>query len=278
MEQMAIAGPSTPIQTRASAREQRRKMDKPSSRDKQAGSKSSGEKRVGPSDQFCILDIPGKGKAVVTSIEYKPPHKFSLDNIIAGLDGEIRPAIDVINQEGTSFEFVSKALVAAVITQLFSYMIRKGVRWGFISTGEANIFLHIPGEPSIVYYHLSIPELDCHVDDKNSVYRTAVAQVAAFILRATRSNAPSQSWRDDAEKLPRWPKEYVDVLKDIPPTPLGSDNKGSEYKSKFIKAYRSPFITRGNPGCKDPRDDLNSGDRDNHRDRDDRTPNTPSPA
>jgi chemotaxis protein histidine kinase CheA len=277
MEQMIIAGPSTPIQTRARASEQRRTTAKPQGKAKQVGSKSSSQRRGGLSDQFCILDIPGRGKTAILSIEYKAPHKFSLDNIIAGLDGEIRPAEDVINQEGTGFDFVSRTLAAAVITQLFSDMIQKGVRWGFICTGEANIFLHIPDEPSVLYYHLSIPKLYCKAHDENSIYRTAIAQVSAFILRATSSDAPSQSWRDEAEKLPKWPAEYIDVLKGIPLTPAGSDTKGSEYISKYIKPCRSPIITRGNPGCNGPRDDLKS-DRGDPGDKDDRAPNTPSPA
>ena len=76
-------------------------------------------------------------------IEYKAPHKFSSDNVVAGLDGEIRPVEDVINKEGESFGFNSKWLAAAAITQLFSDMIRKGVQWGYIFMGEAIIFLHI---------------------------------------------------------------------------------------------------------------------------------------
>jgi hypothetical protein len=43
----------------------------------------------------------------------------------------------VINKEGDDFDFLSKSLVAAVITQLFSYMIRKGIQWGYVFVGEA---------------------------------------------------------------------------------------------------------------------------------------------
>jgi hypothetical protein len=70
----------------------------------------------------------GGEKTAIMSIEYNAPHKFSLDNVVAGLDGEIQPVEDVINKEGESFGFNSKWLATAVITQLFSDMIRKGVR------------------------------------------------------------------------------------------------------------------------------------------------------
>ncbi|KAJ9634885.1 hypothetical protein H2199_008749 [Coniosporium tulheliwenetii] len=285
MERMTVAGPSTPIKTRGRARGQGqgRKADKGKGRANQGGSKSSVRRRGGSSDQFCILEMPDGGKAAIMLIEYKAPHKFSLDNVIAGLDGEIRPAEDVIGKDGKSFEFLSKCLAAAVITQLFSDMIRKGVRWGYICTGEANVFLHIPDEPSVVYYHLSIPKLDCKEDDEYSPYRTAVAEASAFVLRAMHSEAPSQSWRDEAEKLSTWPQEYIDVLKDIPPTPSESGDKGSEYQSKFVSAYlHSPMVLRRRkqvPACKELGNDEGSrGDRDGHDDGDERAPGTPSPA
>ena len=40
-------------------------------------------------------------------------------------------------------------LVAAVITQLFSSMIRKGIQWGYVFVGEAIIFLYIPDDPPL---------------------------------------------------------------------------------------------------------------------------------
>jgi hypothetical protein len=52
----------------------------------------------------------------VVSIEYKEPHKFPLAQIIAGLNGEIRPGDEIINKEGDDFDFLSKTLVAAVIS------------------------------------------------------------------------------------------------------------------------------------------------------------------
>jgi hypothetical protein len=83
-------------------------------------------------------------------IEYKAPHKLPLAEIIAGLRGEIRPAEEIINKEGDDLEFLSKSLVAVVVTQLFSSMIGKGVQRGYVFTGEAIIFLYIPDDPTTV--------------------------------------------------------------------------------------------------------------------------------
>jgi hypothetical protein len=97
-----------------------------------------------------------------------------LGHIIAGLKGEIRPAEEVINKDGDDFDFRSKSLVAAVITQLFSYRIRKGIQWGYVFDGEAIIFLYIPDDPTSVRYHLYIPGLDFQEYD-NRFHRTRVA-------------------------------------------------------------------------------------------------------
>ncbi|KFY50343.1 hypothetical protein V495_00302 [Pseudogymnoascus sp. VKM F-4514 (FW-929)] len=116
--------------------------------------------------------------APVVSIEYKAPHKFPLAQIIAGLNGEIRPGDEIINKEGDDFEFLSKSLVAAVITQLFSYMVAKGVQHGYVFDGKVIIFLYIPNyDPSTVCYHLSIPRLDFQEADENRLHRTSIAQI-----------------------------------------------------------------------------------------------------
>jgi hypothetical protein len=139
--------------------------------------------------------------APVVSIEYKAPHKFPLAQIIAGLNGEIRPGDEIINKEGDDFEFLSKSLVAAVITQLFSYMVAKGVQHGYVFDGKVIIFLYIPNDdPSTVCYHLSIPRLDFQEADENRLHRTSIAQILAFILNALAAEPPGQSWHDHKER------------------------------------------------------------------------------
>ena len=80
-------------------------------------------------------------------------------------------------------------------------MVAKGVQWGYIFVGEAIIFLHISDDPSIVYYHLSIPRFDFQENDNNRFHRTSVAQIFAFVLGALAAKAPGQSWHDAAAVL-----------------------------------------------------------------------------
>ncbi|KAG0154822.1 hypothetical protein PDIDSM_392 [Penicillium digitatum] len=142
----------------------------------------------------------------IYAVEFKAPHKVTIPELVAGLH-QINLARDVINQEGDTFEFHATYLVAAVVTQIFSYMIDIGVQYGYICTGEAFVFLYIPEDDPTV------------ADDELRLHRTAIGQVLAFTLQALAAKAPSQEWHDAAyDKLETWDVEYLDVLRKIPET------------------------------------------------------------
>ncbi|KND87652.1 hypothetical protein TOPH_07728, partial [Tolypocladium ophioglossoides CBS 100239] len=77
-----------------------------------------------------VLTSDGQ-KVPALAIEYKAPHKLSVDEAITGLESEIQPERDVINKDGQCFAFTARRLTAAVVTQLFSYMIGKGIQYGY---------------------------------------------------------------------------------------------------------------------------------------------------
>jgi hypothetical protein len=94
--------------------------------------------------------------------------------------------------ENESVAIRCRRLLAAVISQGYSYMVRAGLEYGEVYNGEATIFLRIPDDPSTVYYSLSAPKEDVgpstgwseHADQTNRLHLTAVGQVVAFTLRA----------------------------------------------------------------------------------------------
>lgn len=60
-------------------------------------------------------------------------------------------------QENESSEDLCRRVIAAVITQIFLYMIKGGLEYGYMCTGEVFIFLRVPdNDPSTVYYYLSV--------------------------------------------------------------------------------------------------------------------------
>ncbi|KAL1845632.1 hypothetical protein Daus18300_014487 [Diaporthe australafricana] len=225
-------------------------------------------------DQFCIYRTSDGANVPTTAIEYKAPHKLSQDEVVTGLSSEVWPARDVINKEGEGFVFASKALAAAVITQLFSYMISKGIQYGYVSTGQTFIFLYIPDDPTVVFYSVCVPNLDVLEDDENRLHRTAVAQVFAFILRAIRARPPPQSWHEAAERLDTWGVEFEDVLSKIPATVRKAKERASPYKPQRWRGFtRSPIRTRSR--CQQP--NIQSPYDDNDDDGNDAPP-SPSPG
>ncbi|EER40495.1 conserved hypothetical protein [Histoplasma capsulatum H143] len=121
------------------------------------------------------------------------------------------------NQESDDIEFCCRRLVAAVITQLFSYMVHKGVRYGYVCTGEALIFVHIPDDPSSVQCAFCVPSLNVKATDGSDIRLTAVAQVLAFKLIALKCPRVTQQWHDAAKRLDVWPVEYSEILEQTPP-------------------------------------------------------------
>ncbi|KAI1407697.1 hypothetical protein F5Y13DRAFT_123197 [Hypoxylon sp. FL1857] len=224
-------------------------------------------------DQFCIYGTSDGANIPATAIEYKAPHKLSQDEIVTGLESEIQPARDVINKNGEGFAFASKALAAAVVTQLFSYMIGKGIQYGYVCTGQAFVFLYIPDDPTTVFYYVCVPNLDVLDDDEDRLHRTAVAQVFAFILQALRTEPPPLSWYDAAADLSTWAVEYEDVLSSIPET-TRKERRASPYKPQRWRGFRrSPIRTRSR--CQQP--DTQSGPPEDDDDGGDAPP-SPTPG
>ncbi|PWY76749.1 hypothetical protein BO83DRAFT_377226 [Aspergillus eucalypticola CBS 122712] len=116
-------------------------------------------------DQFCVHVLSDDQRVPVYAVEHKAPHKLSLAEILAGLH-EMDLETDVINTDVDSFEYHATRLVAAVITQLFSYMVDVGVQHGYICTGEAFICLRITEDPSVVQYYLLLPNRDVTDEDE----------------------------------------------------------------------------------------------------------------
>ncbi|KAK3363862.1 hypothetical protein B0T25DRAFT_492773 [Lasiosphaeria hispida] len=214
-------------------------------------------------DQSCIHRTSGGGADIaVVAIKYKSPHELSQNEVVTGLTSKIQPDQDVINENGKGIAFTAKRLTTAIIIQLFSSMIDKNTQYGYVCTGQTFIFLHIPDNPTTVYYHICIPNLDVTDKDKNRLRHTAVAQVFTFILQALQAAPPLQSWYDLTTGLGIWPVEYEKKPDDeesndkLAKTPPSACNKRKEPSaSPYNPPHqggipRSPIHTRSH--CKEP--------------------------
>ncbi|KAI4858787.1 hypothetical protein F4820DRAFT_462990 [Hypoxylon rubiginosum] len=214
---------------------------------------SESEATAEHSEQFCIYGREGSPQRIIYAIEYKLPHKLPKDAIIAALDGsEIQPDRDIINRSGDTFEFYSKAITTAAITRAYSSMCKKGTSYGYVCTGEAFIFLHIPqDDPTTVYYSPHVPAHDVKDDDPDRLRYTAISQVFAFVLRAIQAPVVPQSWftsKSNDKRSNIWPEK--DPSPYIPPKGRKTrENKTSPYNTLSNAQKCQPQAdnpTRGN--------------------------------
>ncbi|KAL9102056.1 MAG: hypothetical protein Q9163_002764 [Psora crenata] len=234
-------------------------------------------------DQFCVYNIGGQHRVPAFIIEYKAPHKLALGHIYEGLgDMELEEVVQYRENDSPQDHF--RRLVAAAITQAFSYMVRAGLEYGYVCTGQAFIFLRVPEDPRTVYYYLSIPSGDVgkttgwapELDGKNRLHLTALGQVLAFTLQALKTTPRGQNWQlNAAAQLKTWVMVYEDVFETMPKNNLPSSEYRPSPQRKHDYLRKSPVQLRprlalgSSAGCHPPEGQTQSSD-------DEFDPDTPS--
>ncbi|EFW18617.1 hypothetical protein D8B26_005366 [Coccidioides posadasii str. Silveira] len=203
-------------------------------------------------DEFCVYN-KGDGQNVpVYIVELKAPHKLPQSTIESTLQ-EMDLDEVIVHRPDEPNEVACRREMAAVITQAFSYMVKSGVGYRYVCTGEAFIFLHVGLDPSTVFYYLSTPKNDVgdtngytdRTDQPNRLHLTAVGQVLAFTLRALQAKPYPQSWRDGAEsRLKRWCLVYQDETILSSPQTVSTQDYTPERESRDDYLKRSPIVTR----------------------------------
>ncbi|KAI1322665.1 hypothetical protein F5Y16DRAFT_30526 [Xylariaceae sp. FL0255] len=250
--------------------------------------------RLNP-DQICVYRYEEEGtetRSVVAISEYKPPHKLSLPQLRAGLGGidmmEVVACNKIPADEEAKFYHYATQLVASAITQTFHYMVKSGLAYGLLTTGEAIVFLKIKwDDPQTVYYHLAEPaeEVAAHGEYRSC---SAVSQYLGFHLLALSDYSyRGQDERDRAiSGLHTWTTDFRTAASTVPEN-LRKPTRGTS--SAFIP---STYLTvdRTIPPRRSKRlqgDDEHSGSDDTRRGSDDdsdegkRAPSrrdTPSPT
>ncbi|KAF2752644.1 hypothetical protein EJ05DRAFT_269824 [Pseudovirgaria hyperparasitica] len=267
---------------RRSARLQSLQHPTPPAQSAAVGPKSSRPR----ADQFCVYHVDSGDQSYrqpAYIIEYKAPHKVSLACICAGLqEMDLDEVVQVKDNEGVEAKL--QRLVAAIIVQAFSYMIKIGVEYGCVCTGEAYIFLRVLDDPRTVYYHLSVPKHDVGLetgwtpalDQPNCLHMTAVGRMLALTLMAIQSTPRSQKWKSDARSLlVPWEITYEELLDQVPtPERLTSDyvppSRTTQLRDCPIQLRPRP--SRPSTSCSSPQPhDRSSSDTEPD-------PDTPAPA
>ena len=194
---------------------------------------------------------------LLMTVEYKPPHKLSTENLVAGLrpinfweevvqrnpvptghPGELNEGESLIEAKerakAEKLRYNAALLAGSAIVQEYHVMIEKGLAYSYVSTGEAFVFLYVPKkDPETLYYHLAIPNKDVQPGIERSFYpqaMTAVARVLCFCLISHRRRTRSQAWREKTmNRAQIWPTSLDHIRSEIPDEELQQSPPDSEY-------------------------------------------------
>jgi hypothetical protein len=191
-------------------------------------------------------------------IEYKLSHKLSVYNLQAGLlqadSGSMNLLKDVINQPTIStdpeekFIYHSEWLVAAALTQTYRYMVKNGLEYSYLTTGEVYVFLQIiESELYTLYYHLAESNAEAEAQDKVDILlcRTAVSQASTFCLLALGSKLCNQQWRNQTLEIAcRAVIDHETILQQIPAEEKALTLPSSVFQARIHPVKQSPIVLR----------------------------------
>ncbi|KAF7158979.1 hypothetical protein CNMCM6106_005933 [Aspergillus hiratsukae] len=167
-------------------------------------------------DPFCIRRIDGTTSSIVTTVEYKPPHKLSVQTLRDGLLQEGLQTMDfyesVANQdripieEAAKMRYNAQQLVGAALVQEYHVMIQEGLAFSYLTNGLALVLLYVPEyNPGTLFYYLCEPNSDVHGEDNFQQPNTALARVLCLCLLSFTVPLRDQLWRNTArERLHTW--------------------------------------------------------------------------
>ncbi|CAI7611164.1 unnamed protein product [Penicillium viridicatum] len=110
--------------------------------------RSSTQYRPRP-DQFCIHRADDKDSLLMT-VEYKPPHKLTVENLRVGLQPKLDFWDEVVQRkqiptdEAEKLKYNAEQIVGSVLTQEYHVMLWEGLEISYVTIGLALVLLRIP--------------------------------------------------------------------------------------------------------------------------------------
>ncbi|KAM3509227.1 hypothetical protein MY11210_006410 [Beauveria gryllotalpidicola] len=185
----------------------------------------------------------------------------------------------------------TEEVIAMALTQVFDYMVRCEVAYGYVSSGKTLLLLHVDrADLQTLYCHACVPEQDVGavpsgtLTDDTIMY-TAVAQLASFVLLSLRSEALRGASLEGASQaaaatLKMWKEPYEDAasvleMETTDSSCSSSQETGSRYSSSVSPLHRKRTL-RSRSSCKTT-DLPREGDDEDEDDRPDEEPTRHQP-
>ncbi|OJD12968.1 hypothetical protein AJ78_06516 [Emergomyces pasteurianus Ep9510] len=195
-------------------------------------------------DSFCVHRIDDSTNTLITTVEYKPPHKLSVENLRVGLrsmqlweeivKSDTLPNSVELNKD-EKLRYNAEQLTCSVLVQEYHVMIQAGLEYSYITNGFAIVLLRVPySDPSTLYYYLCEPNMDVISENPEVFYqsKTAIARILCLCLMSFLSDTRDQKWRNAARsQLHIWKTSFDFTRSQIPDDELQQTPPGSEYAS-----------------------------------------------
>ncbi|KAI1828778.1 hypothetical protein CBS147337_10415 [Penicillium roqueforti] len=208
-------------------------------------------------DQFCIYQRDGNRRTLLTTVEYKPPHKLSAANLRLGLRPmdfwrEVVQPDRVPTAEPEKSRYHAERLVGSAIVQEFHVMIQEGLEYSYLTNGLMDVQLWVPyDDPTTLYYHLGDPGIYGMAGVAGAgIPRTRIERTLCLCLMSFRAPLRDQAWRNAAKDgLPKW-RSILDsdraqiVLVELP---RDLDMDGANSESASPEQSTSEYLTSSSP-------------------------------
>ncbi|KAJ5641197.1 hypothetical protein N7490_005197 [Penicillium lividum] len=226
-------------------------------------------------DQFCIHRVDCNTNSLLLTVEYKPPHKLSVENLQAGLRPmEIWEELVKRNTIPTDaiekLQYNAELLSISALVQTYDVMIEEGRAHAILTNGLARVLLYVShDDPATLYYHLCEPNRE-FINHEQSLQQpiTSIARMLCLCLMSFRSPTRNQEWRNFARsQVHAWETSFdrtrslipeEELLqspllsyKSISPEPSSSDYQPSLSPSESPTPGRQ-VRTRSQAGCAPP--------------------------
>ncbi|BCS00122.1 uncharacterized protein AKAW2_50463A [Aspergillus luchuensis] len=214
-------------------------------------------------DQFCVYHADGNRRTLLTTVEYKPPHKLSAANLRLGLRPmdfwrEVVQPDRVPTEEPAKSRYHDERLVGSAIAQEFHVMIQEGLEYSYLTNGLMDVQLWVPyDDPTTLYYHLGDPGIyEMAGVAGHGIPKTRIERALCLCLMSLRAPLRDQAWRNTIKPtLPIWKTSYDSdraqlVVVELP-RDLDVDDATSESASP--EQSTSEYLTSSSPIPSGPR-------------------------
>ncbi|OJZ80010.1 hypothetical protein ASPFODRAFT_76074 [Aspergillus luchuensis CBS 106.47] len=177
-------------------------------------------------DQYCIHRVDSDKNTTIMTVEYKPPHKLSMENLRVGLqpmqfwDEVVRP--DSVPTEGPEkLRYNTAWLTGSAVVQEYHVMLQEGLKYSYLTNRFALVLLQVPYDnPGTLYYHLCEPNMEVNPDNELGSLQQPLTAVAQIPESELQQNPPDSEYAaSEYTSSEPTTSEYIPSSSPAPPPP-----------------------------------------------------------